>query len=152
MLHSLFKSDTFERLGGKPVPFLGFHSSVNQRKLNVSLRREARYEVEALENKADFTVSDIAQLVVVHIGNILAVENICSACHNVKQSEHIHQRGFARAGVTDDGNEVALIYAKINAVKRPDLVFARIVYFVCVFQFNKMRHRLPRIQFYCNVF
>ena len=74
------------------MALLGLHTSVYQRQFNVALSRKARNKVEALKNEADFKIPYTAQLIVVHVGNVLAVENVCSACHNVKQTEHIHKR------------------------------------------------------------
>ena len=64
MVHSLFESDSAQRVNGELFALLLFDAPVNQRKLDVAFCREARNEVEALEDKADFLVAYLRELIV----------------------------------------------------------------------------------------
>ena len=62
-------------------------------------------EVEALEDEADLVVADFGELVVAEVGNVLAVDEVLARGADVQAAQHIHQGGFPRAGLADDGHK-----------------------------------------------
>ena len=58
-------------------------------------RRGARQQVERLEDEADFLVADARQLVVVHVADVLAVQEVGPLRRRVETPDQIHQRGLA---------------------------------------------------------
>ena len=54
----------------------GRHAGIDERQLHVVERRRARQEVERLEDEADLLVADPRQLVVVHLADALAVQQV----------------------------------------------------------------------------
>src|SRR3989442_1589913 len=53
--------------------------SIEQRKLDVFARGSTRQEIKALENKPEFTVADIGQLIAIQMRDIGVIEEILSA-------------------------------------------------------------------------
>ncbi len=75
--------DLLERLVGALGALLARHARVDERQLDVVERRRARQQVERLEHEPDFLVPDPRQLVVVHLADLLVVEQVAalaSAC------------------------------------------------------------------------
>src|SRR5205085_2358017 len=76
---------------------LGIDPRVNQRQLHVPQTGGAREKIEGLENKSDLAVPDRSQLVIIHRGNILAVEFVTARARRIKTAEHIHESRFTTA-------------------------------------------------------
>ena len=56
---------------------------------------------------------------------------------DVHAADHVQQRRFARAGSADDGGEFALFDRQVDAVQRPDLIFAFAkIFFQVMYRYN----------------
>ena len=73
-----------------------------------------RQQIEALEDETDLMAAQQGELVVVHAGQILAVEHDVSASGRIKSGQRVHQRGFARAGRAHDDGEFSLFEGDID--------------------------------------
>ena len=67
-------------------------SSVQQRQLNIFTRRSPRQEIKVLENKADFTVTNIGELIPIQMGDITTIKQVASTRRPVQTANDIHQR------------------------------------------------------------
>ena len=79
---------------------------------------EHRQQVEALEDEADLVTAQQCQLVIVHTGQVLAIEHDVAAGGRVKAGQSVHQRGFAGAGRSHDGGEPALFEGDVDTAQR----------------------------------
>ena len=101
------------------------HTRVNQRQLDVLQRRRTRQQVERLEDEPDLLVPDARQLVVVHVADALAVQQVgCPLDRRVEASDQIHQRGLARARRPHDRDVLAALDRHGDAAQRMDLLVA----------------------------
>jgi hypothetical protein len=57
-------------------PILRLHAGIHQRQFDVVQRRRTRKQVEGLEDETDFFVADAGQLVVVHLADLFAVQQV----------------------------------------------------------------------------
>ena len=81
---------------------------------NVLFGSKHRQQIEALEDETDLMAAQQGELVVVHAGQILAVEHDVSASGRIKSGQRVHQRGFARAGGAHDDGEFSLFEGDID--------------------------------------
>src|SRR6185369_6730217 len=100
------------------MSFRSTDAAVDQRELDIVKRGCAREQVEGLKDEADFLVTNPSELVVVHLGNVLAVEPVLALCRRVETADEIHQRRLAGTGWSNDGNVLAARDIKRDAVQR----------------------------------
>src|SRR5207253_10575425 len=79
--------------------------SVEQWKLDVFARGSTRQEIKALENKPEFTVADIGQLIAIQMRDIGVVEEILSAGRSIQTAKESHMGRFSGAARAHQGNE-----------------------------------------------
>ncbi len=91
-----------------------FRPSQGQGHENVLFGSKHRQQIEALEDETDLMAAQQGELVVVHAGQILAVEHDVSASGRIKSGQRVHQRGFARAGGAHDDGEFSLFEGDID--------------------------------------
>ena len=75
-LHAVAQLHHLQRLARALQPLLLGDAGVDQRQLDVVQRGGARQQVEGLEDEADLAVADRGQLVVVHLGDDLAAQDV----------------------------------------------------------------------------
>ena len=90
------------------------HARVDQRQLDVVQRRRARQQVEGLEDEPDLLVPDPGQLVVVHLADLLAVQQVAALARRVEAADQVHQRGLARPRRPHDGHVLAALDAQMT--------------------------------------
>ena len=134
---------------GAAGAFVCRHPGVEQRQLDVFLHGQLGDKVVLLKDEAQGLVADFRLLVVGQLGNVLAVQVILAGRRNVQTADDIHERAFARAGLADDGNELALADFERNAVRSVHLGVAHAIDFIDVAQLDERRlicgihHGLP---------
>ena len=97
MRHAVAELDALERAASSRLAVRRADPGVYQRQLDVVQRRRARQQVERLEDEADFLVADARQLVVVHLADLLAVQEVGPLRRRVEAPDQVHQRGLAGA-------------------------------------------------------
>ena len=108
---------------------------VKHRQLDIFQRGRAREQIEALENKADFLVADVRQLIAVQSRNIHAIQQIMSALvGRSRQPMHVHQGGFARTARAHDRHEFAALNFQRDAAHGVDIHFAGVVNLVDILE------------------
>src|SRR5205085_3482654 len=95
-----------------------------QRQLHVPQTGGAREKIEGLENKSDLAVPDRSQLVIIHRGNILAVEFVTARARRIKTAEHIHESRFTTAARPHDGEVFVAMDLEGHAAQRVHGLFA----------------------------
>ena len=88
---------------------------------NVLERRRAGDEVEGLEDHADFA-AELAQRFAGEFGNVRAVHGQFAFGDVDHAVDGADQRGFARAGEADDGDELALLKLEVDIFQTLDAV------------------------------
>ena len=129
--------------GQRPVALLvAGHMPVHIQhgQLDVFQRRSARQQVESLENKTDFLVANIRQVIAVELGDIGAIEQVYPARRAVQATDDVHQRGFAGAAGAHHGDEFAGLDFQRDPAHRVDVHLPRPVHLVDVFQFDDRVH------------
>src|SRR5205085_6543557 len=92
-------------------------AGIDQRKLDVTKRIRARYQIERLEHEADLAAADLRQPIVRQSADIDAVEEVASAGRSVETAQDVHQRGLARSGRSHDGDQLTVVDGEVNAMK-----------------------------------
>jgi hypothetical protein len=84
-----------------PVPL------VKHRHFDVFQCGRTRKQIESLKDEANFLVANIREGVAIQGGHVNAVKPVVSARLAVETTNQIHQRAFARAAGTHDGDKFA---------------------------------------------
>ncbi len=84
-------------------------------------------EIEGLEDEADLLVANAGELVVVELGDVVAVEPVVALRGRVEAADEVHQRGFAGAGGAHDGDVLVVADAEVDAAQGVDLLVAHLV-------------------------
>ena len=71
VVHALFEPDSAQCVDRELLALLFLYASVYQRQLNVSLCREARNKIKALEDEADLPVADAGERRRLHVAHRL---------------------------------------------------------------------------------
>ena len=95
-------------VGGQLPPLLGPHAGIHQRQLDIVQAGGPGKQVEGLEHEADLLVADPGQLVVLQLGDPVAVEPVLPGRGAVQAADQVHQGGLARARGPHDGHELVL--------------------------------------------
>ena len=78
----------------------------------------------ALEDEAEFLAAQARKLVRIEFRNVVACEEIASACRPIEAAQNVHQRRFAGARLAHDRHELAGINIERDAAQRLHLHFA----------------------------
>ena len=101
--------DSLEReLGAAPRGLLP-EPSVNKRQLHVVERRSARQQIEGLKNEPDLLVADARELVVIHVADAFAVQQISASRRSIEAPDEVHECRFAGARGSHDGDVLAAL-------------------------------------------
>src|SRR5690606_25822742 len=82
-------------------------SAVKEGDLDVFEGAHAGEKVEALEDEADFPVSNAGEFVAAEFADVFAVEEVFARGGTVEAAEDVHESAFAAAGAADDGDHFA---------------------------------------------
>ena len=102
------------------MPDAGIHRG--QR--HVVARIDGAEQIVALKNKAEALAPKPGQLIGAHGGSFRALHPVRAGRGGVEAAEDIHQRGFARAGLADNGHKIAFFYAQSDVFEHMHAVFA----------------------------
>ena len=94
-------------LHGPVLPLPDGHPLVDQREDHILQGVQFLDEVVPLEDEPDLLVADMGQLPVGQSGDIHPVQPVVPVGGDIQAAQHIHQGGFARAGLAHDGHELA---------------------------------------------
>ena len=98
-----------------------------ERQEDVLLCRQRRQQVEGLEDEADVRATQLGQLRVVHLRDVLAGDVDGAGRRLVKTGEHVHERRLAGARGAHDRGELAARDVERDAAKGVDSRLARAV-------------------------
>ena len=97
-------------------------AGVDQRQFDVVQRGGAGQQIEGLEDESDFLVADAGQFVVVQFADQLAVQPVVALAGRVEAADQVHQRRFARARRSHDGDVFVALDAHVDAAQRVHLL------------------------------
>jgi hypothetical protein len=89
--------------------------------LNIAHGTERGQQIELLEDEGDAMLAQAGALGVVEGGKVDAVDDDAAAGGAGEAAKEVEERGFARAGGTDDGHELAALDGKRDAAHGGDL-------------------------------
>ena len=85
-----------------------------------------------LEHEADGVITQRRQLITGQRTDVGAINCQLAAGGNVQRTDHVHQRGLARAGRPHDGNELTAVNLERHIVQRMHLLLAQLIGFTQV--------------------
>ena len=74
---------------------MGRRAVVDERQLHVVQGSRAGQQVEGLENKTNFFVTDARQLVIIELAHELAVQPVLPLAGSIQASDQVHERRLA---------------------------------------------------------
>ena len=80
--------------------------------------------MKGLENKANLSIANGGEFRIGELVDVCPIQAIVAACRMAEAAHNIQQRGFAAAGLSDDGHKFALFNLDIQVVKRMNRYFA----------------------------
>jgi len=92
MRHPRQEIDSLQRDPGALLANSCRDASVHERQLHVVKRRGARQQIERLKHEPYFLVADARELVVVHIADTLAVQQVRPFRRRIQATNQIHER------------------------------------------------------------
>jgi len=119
-----------DRLQGLPCHSTAFtraDAGIDQGQLHLSPRRGAGQQVEALKHEANLLVADVSQFSFTQPSHVLAIQDVSPIRRSVEATQHVHQRGLARARRPHDAHELALLDLQGDAPQRVDLDLAHLI-------------------------
>ena len=79
--------------------------------------REARQQVEALEDKADAQGTHLGKLVVIELGHVESLQEVVASGWLVQATKDVHERRLTRAGGAGDGHELTWLHGQTHVMK-----------------------------------
>ena len=130
-----FQAQIGQKPGGAFIPLFLIHAGIHGGQRHVFARAQCAQEVVALENEAELAPAQRGQFVAAHLHGFHAVDLIRTGSSAVEAAEDVHQRGFAGAGLADDGDEIAFLDGEADVFQNVDAVgaFAEIAVDVAAF-------------------
>ncbi len=120
------------------------HPGIEQRQGDVVERAHPLEQVEALEHETDGTVADGGQLVAGQGGDIAPGQHIAAAAGHVEAAQDVHEGGLARTGRPHDGDELARLDGKVDAVQHRHLTPTGAIALAQLFDPDQRRHQNKR--------
>jgi hypothetical protein len=111
------QADLGQRGAGGGVALRGALAAVEQRQLDVLLRRGARQQVEALEDEAQVAPPQPGALVARQALHLDTLEGVAARRRHVQAAEQVHHGGLARAARAHHGDELARRDLQIDALE-----------------------------------
>jgi hypothetical protein len=127
VVHAGAEPDLGEDLLGALDACAGGCAVVDEGQLDVMQGGGAGEQVEGLEDEADLLVADAGELIVVELGDVVTVEPVAALRRRVEAAEEVHQRGFAGAGGSHDGDVLVVLDADVDALESVDGLVAHLV-------------------------
>ena len=86
---------------------------------------QGRKQIVALEDEADAFAAQLRQTVGIKRADIHPADAAHARGLRVKTAQDVHERGFARSGLTNNGDKIAFINRKINIPEHMNTVLPR---------------------------
>ncbi len=80
-----------------------------------------------MKDETEFLIAQIGQRIPVERADVHAIEEIMSGARAIEAADGVHERGFARAARTHDGDEFARHDAQRDAAHGVDFHFAGLI-------------------------
>jgi hypothetical protein len=86
-----------------------------------------------LKYETNLAIANGSKLVVIHLGNVLAIELVAARTRCIKATEHVHERRFTAAAWSHDGKVFVAAYLQGHTAQRThdflahDVVFGDIL-------------------------
>ena len=80
------------------------------------------------------------KLLLVHTGNLLAIQHYFPACEGIHPSQNIQDRCFTCAGSSHDHTELSFFNLKVHIMQRFNFHFPCMIYLTHIFKFYKACH------------
>ena len=122
MLCAVAHLHELEQFEGAAAAVGARHARVEHGKLDVAEGGRARNQVEGLKDKADFLTADGGKTVAAHFRHRYAVEDVFARRLVVERADNVHQRRFAGARGSDNGDELAAADRQIDPVEDFELI------------------------------
>ena len=107
-----------QRLGDAVVALAGGNPGQHHRQCDVFCGSQARYQVKALEYKADALAAHAGLLIRIEGGDVAAFQPISAAIRPVQQAQQVEHGGFSRAGRPHDRHVFAGRNTEIDVAQR----------------------------------
>ena len=95
VVDAVTKPDAVQRVQSNFAPLFRADPRIDQRQLDIVQGIGARQQIERLKNEADLPISNLGQLIIVHLAHVRAVELVTSGAGRIQAADQVHQRGFA---------------------------------------------------------
>ena len=125
--HARAEADALEGSLGALLALCCRSAVIDERQLDVVERCGPGQEIEGLEDESDLLVSDTGQLVVVQLGDVVAIEPVFALGWGVETADEIHQGRFSGAGRTHDSDIFVVTDTEIDAAKGVDLLVTHLI-------------------------
>ena len=112
------EADRVERLGGPGQAPATRHAGVEEAVGDVLQRGQPLDEVELLEHEADASTAHGGEAAIAEAADVDAVDAHATGRRALQGADDVEQRRLARARRPDDGDELALVDAQVEAVER----------------------------------
>ena len=107
-----------------PTPFRSpYPFAIGQRKLYIGSNVESRYQMKALEHKAEIGVAEMRQTGVGQCAALLTENRHCAFGRLIEQSDNIQQRRLAAAARAHDTDKLTGFNLEVDILQRGSLDF-----------------------------
>src|SRR5215213_869339 len=85
----------------------GFNAEIKHWQLNVLERRCSRQQVETLKHEADLLTANVGALILRHLRNVFAVEDVGAARRTIETTDNVHGCRFSGTRSAHDRYKLA---------------------------------------------
>ena len=103
---------------GALQPLVRWDAGVDQRQLDIVQRGGAGQQIKGLEDETDFFVANTRKFVVIKFADELSVEPVAALARGIEAADEVHQRRFARARRSHDGDVFVALDPDVDATQR----------------------------------
>src|ERR1043166_8610618 len=97
-------------------------------------------QIETLEDKSNFLISDFGQFVSIQGGDINSIQEITAFGGSIQATNNVHQGRFAGTARSHDRNEFAAIYLQGNAAHGMHGELTRLICFLNLLELDNRGH------------
>ena len=99
------------------APRRSVNAGINRRHLDIFHRIEIGEKLVALKDKTEMLPPERGQRIGIELADILAGKAIAAFARPIQTTKDVHQCRLARTGLADDGDHLATVNFKINALE-----------------------------------
>jgi hypothetical protein len=121
------EADFFECSHSAIDPSFGRYPGIDEGEGYVFGGREAGQQVELLEDEPNLDIPDVGEVIIGHLADVLAVEDIFPGGRGVEAAEDIHQGAFAGTRGTHQGHVFILQNIQGDAFQYGQGLFAHVI-------------------------